>query len=247
MQPPTCIALFLSLATVVTASPYPQAPSIIKRGEEEVHVFKRDTPLTPDDLILAENYGVNTTELFKHSVIKRRGEDDVTIWVDNSFEETLDPEENPAIPKRAVKIIDDYGHSNGWAQERCKRHAHVYNDNTGPNAPCTGGLEQLRTWATENNGVFRFEASGNPWRTLVVAGTNTGCNGRIRAQKLSTWGAPGNGIGNADIFYIVDGSLARFTKVYDGRARMRSHGYSYCGFDHGARMNWQVTDWADRI
>ena len=62
MQPPACIALILSLATVVTASPHPLAPSIIKRGEEEVHVFRRDTPLTPNDLVIAENYGVNTTE-----------------------------------------------------------------------------------------------------------------------------------------------------------------------------------------
>lgn len=84
--------------------------------------------------------------MFKHSVVKRRGEEDVTIWVDNSFEETLEPEENPAIPKRAVKIIDDYGHSNGWAVEQCK--SYVYNDDTGPNAPCTGGLEQLRTWVS---------------------------------------------------------------------------------------------------
>ncbi|RFN47073.1 hypothetical protein FIE12Z_8687 [Fusarium flagelliforme] len=188
MQPPTCIALILSLVTVVAASPHPLVPSIIKRGEEEVHVFNRDTPLTPDDLIIAENHGVNITEMFKHSVIKRRGKEDVTIWVDNSFEETLDPEENPATPKRAVKPLDNYVYSNG------------------PNAPCTGGLEQMRTWATENNGVFYFEASGNPWRTLVVAGTNTGCNGRIRAQKHGTLGTPGNGIGNADIYNIVNAS-----------------------------------------
>ncbi|RGP64265.1 hypothetical protein FSPOR_8085 [Fusarium sporotrichioides] len=245
MQPLSPIAFILCLAAVVTASPYPLAPSIIERGEEQIHVFKRDAAMTPDDLILAENYGVNATEMFKHSVIKRRGEEDVTIWVDNSFEETLGPEENLATPKRALKIIDNYSHSNGWAQERCK--GHVYNDNTGPNAPCTGGLKELRTWAGQNNGAFYFEASGNPWRTLVVAGSNTGCNGRIRAQKVSTWGAPGTGIGNADIYYIVDGSLSRFGRVYDGRERMRSHGHSFCGFDHGSRMNWQVTDWADRI
>ncbi|CAG7561807.1 unnamed protein product [Fusarium equiseti] len=223
MQILVCIALFLSMATVVTASPHPQAPSIFKRGEEEVQTFKRGAPLTPDDLIIAENHAVNITEMFKHSVVKRRGEEDVTIWVDNSFEETLEPEENPAIPKRAVKIIDDYSHSNGWAVEQCK--SYVYNDDTGPNAPCTGGLEQLRIWATENNGRFRFEASGNPWRTLVVAGTNTGCNGRIRAQKFGTLQVAGNSIGNVDIFNIVNGSFGRgFAKIYDGRARMRSHG-----------------------
>ncbi|KAG8667847.1 hypothetical protein FPOAC1_012686 [Fusarium poae] len=154
MQTLSCIAFILCLVALVSAIPYSSAPSIIKRGEEEIHIFKRDAAMTPEDLVLAENHGVNATEMFRHSVIKRRGEEDVTIWVDNSFEETLGPEDNPATPKRAIKIIDNYTKSGGWNEERCT--GHIYRDNTGPNAPCTGGLKQLRTWAAQNGGFFSF-------------------------------------------------------------------------------------------
>lgn len=81
----------------------------------------------------------------------------------------------------------------------------------------------------------------------MVAGSNTGCNGRPRAQKRSVNQEPGTGLGNADIFHILNGSLGRFGKTYDGRDRMRSHGHVCCGVHHGVRLNWQVTDWADRI
>lgn len=81
--------------------------------------------------------------MFKHSVIKRDGEEDVTIWINHSFEEVPSVAESPH--KRAVEVIDDRWLRLGLGhQERCNWH--TFRGNTGPTAPCTGGIKQIRDW-----------------------------------------------------------------------------------------------------
>lgn len=89
----------------------------------------------------------NTLLVFKHSVIKRRGEEDVTIWVDHGFEEAIGPqEEDPSVDRRALTIVDNdfRPHTGGWHYNTCNNVGMT--GNSGPNAPCTGGLREIVDW-----------------------------------------------------------------------------------------------------
>ena len=82
--------------------------------------------------------------MFKHSVIRRRGEEDVTIWVDNDFEEAIGPRPDSPLSERAVDQVDgDFGARN-WHYNVCEKITYV--GDTGPNAPCTGGLKEIQDW-----------------------------------------------------------------------------------------------------
>jgi hypothetical protein len=84
--------------------------------------------------------------VFKHSVIKRRGEEDITLWVDHEFIEATGPKIDPAMTKRAVEQVDGDMHKTTWHQDTC-----VYkgmHGDTGPNAPCTGGLKEIESWVS---------------------------------------------------------------------------------------------------
>lgn len=107
----------------------------------------------------------------------------------------------------------------------------------------------LHPKAAENTGIFWFQESATNWRTLVAAGSNTDCNGRFRAQRGHANGyAAGLGVGNVDIHNAMANSLKRFSRVYDGRERMRAYG----GFECGNLVNimpfkWQIRRWGKRV
>jgi hypothetical protein len=81
--------------------------------------------------------------VFKHSVVKRRGEEEFTIWVDNGFVEDT-PELDSSLSERALHIKHPYNHYTGTNRDQCFRETH--NGDTGPNAPCTGGIKEIRDW-----------------------------------------------------------------------------------------------------
>ncbi|KAF5680561.1 hypothetical protein FHETE_335 [Fusarium heterosporum] len=201
-----------SLVSVATAMPH----HVGTQDEEGIHVFKRDALLTPEDLALAEQHEVNVTEMFKHSVIKRRGEEDITIWVHNNFTESFGPNEDPSLSKRGIPGLTTQG----------------------PMLPAPE--------ARNTNGRFPFFESGSSWRTLVAAGSNTGCNGRFRGRNVLGYSGTA-GIGNADIYYLTDGTLSRFTRVYNGRERVRAVGETNCGEAWRFAMEWQIGNWDNRI
>jgi hypothetical protein len=232
------IATAACLASLTIAAPHP-----FDGPDHEIEVFKRDEPFTPDDFVLAEMHGVNTTEMFKHSVIRRRGEEDITLWVHHDFVEAIGPAIDPAIKERAVDQVDgDFHDTNDWHMDIC-RSREMHGD-TGPNAPCTGGLKEIQSWAARNTGHFRFQLAGNPWRTLVAAGSNSDCNGRFRAQKKYSGINTENliGIGNVNIYDLVGKTMSRYTQTYDGRDRARAYGELECGAFF-TPMNWQVRRW----
>src|SRR5688572_8002926 len=104
--------IFTLIASLVGAAPH----GSYGIESNKIHVFKRDSALSARDLGLAEMHQVNVTEckptatriaprslltvavtsvVYKHSVIKRDDNDDITIWVHNSFEPDQGPSEDP--------------------------------------------------------------------------------------------------------------------------------------------------------
>ncbi|KAL2214670.1 hypothetical protein CC79DRAFT_1328557 [Sarocladium strictum] len=182
--------------------------------------------------------------VFKHSVIRRRGEEEVTIWVDNSFSQ-YGPEPEPEDSKRALQIKHPYNLSGGANRQQCFRVTH--NPDTGPTAPCTGGIQEIRDWARNTAGFFMFAAATTDWRTMVVAGSNSGCNGRFRGQrKYAGSYSEQVRMGNVDLHNIVQSSLNRFSQVRGGRERVRAYGTADCG-EYQTPLNWQIRRWGRAV
>lgn len=201
--------------------------------------------------------------MFKHSVIRRRGEEEVTIWVDNDFVEIF-PQPEPDHSKRALQIKHPYN-LYGLHREQCFRVTH--NPDTGPTAPCTGGIKQIRDWvspdpdrassgfllnpntsqARNTAGYFKFAAATTAWRTMVVAGSNSGCNGRFRGgRKYAGHYTQQVQMGNVDVHNIVQTSLNRFSQVRGGRERVRAYGTADCG-EYQTTLNWQIRRWGRAV
>ena len=76
----------------------------------------------------------------------------------------------------------------------------------------------------------------------MAAGNNVGCNARFRGRSV-TGRAGTAGIGNVDIYSIVNGALSRFTREFSGRERMRAYGTTACGEAWRFDMEWQIGNW----
>lgn len=107
--------------------------------------------------------------MYKHSVIRRRGEEEITIWVDNSFTESR-PEPNPSLADRTVHTKHPYNYWGGSNREQCFRVKH--HGDTGPNAPCTGGIREIKNWVRYSGKAFLrvfTDASYRQQTTVVIS------------------------------------------------------------------------------
>lgn len=102
--------------------------------------------------VFLSNFDVNNLLVFKHSILQRRGEEPVIIWVHNSFNESdtapeAGPEAEPdsGLTERAMRTQVIGTWARGTLHQEVCRDVTWWSDN-GPNAPCTGGIKAIRDW-----------------------------------------------------------------------------------------------------
>jgi hypothetical protein len=132
--------------------------------------------------------------VYKHSVVKRQDEEDITVWVHKSFEEydiaveqSLEQslEQPSELDKRDQRLNIPGGI--GWWEHGLAIMCHSPErfDVTGPKGAFTGGIIHMRDWCY-NLGRGNFPLGGpnygSGWRTLMIAGSNSGANVMYRAQ-----------------------------------------------------------------
>ncbi|KAL2212799.1 hypothetical protein CC79DRAFT_1379851 [Sarocladium strictum] len=249
--------LTISSLFAVWASTVSAAALIPSSSTDHVEFFKRDHVLDASDIELAEAHGVNLTEMYKHSVVKRDDEEDITVWVHKSFEEDGIPAEQSLEQSSELNKRDQRLNTPGieWWEHglAIMCHSPERYDVTGPKGAFTGGIIHMRDWCY-NLGRGNFPLGGpyygSGWRTLMTAGSNSGANVMYRAQLR-----PGGNnnkavfIGVLDIWDDLKWTYSK-RKVYSGKERAASWGYKRCmeretGHQNGVEFRIQATD--DRV
>ncbi|KAF4345165.1 hypothetical protein FBEOM_871 [Fusarium beomiforme] len=206
-----------------------------------VEVFKRDAVLDARDLELAETHGVNLTQMFKHSVFKRNDGDHITIWVDRGYvEEDEDSEAGFKHAKRqSTRLVGGSRYHGSDQYDTC--YSHDRKDATVSISPFTGGIVSIRDWAAGRKGYFPFGGT-HPvgWRSLLVAGSNSGANALYRARVQEGSISVHTGIGTEDVRDDAAWTNER-RKLFNGRYRAASYGWETCKLDGtGIRMNFEI-------
>lgn len=195
--------------------------------------------------------------MWKHSVIKRSDGDDYTIWVDNSFSETpvelpvgptdASEDEDSSVVEKRQQMLRTYANNMIWG-EGFSCHDFEFRDDTGPNAPFTGGILHMASWAAQNRNR-RFEmVSGDTvnrysWRNLLVAGSNSGGNAILRGSPSMPRRAKGrNWIGTQDIEHIARGTNTKFAAKFGNSWRARAWGPMWCD-DMNSNFHWEASHW----
>ncbi|KAI9150706.1 hypothetical protein HJFPF1_10482 [Paramyrothecium foliicola] len=212
------ISLFIMIAAPLMARGSP-VPNNKNTGDDKVQVFKRDQPLDARDLELASLHGVNTTEMFKHSVVRRDDGDHVTIWVARSFTSLDESPEH--LEERGVRTGSQW--LGRGSPDLCGHSS--FRQTTNPNSPFTGGILEMSTWGNNNRGEFMLPESG--WSDLIITGSNSGANARFSTSGSSS----GNSItyvGSYDIRDLSRDTEARYRREYNGRSRAGADGSMGC-------------------
>jgi hypothetical protein len=214
------------LATSVVAIPVAD----IGESEDNLVLFKRDGVLDARDLALADIHGVNVTEMYKHSMFKRDDGDHIVVWVARDFVENEDEVNNvQGIDKRQTARPAG-GFRTDSVSDYCRDHKRQ--DHTGPNGPFSGGVKAMYGWARGHRGGSW--PVGSSWKTLVLAGSNSGANAIYRARTVrggSTF------IGTQDVRNDADWTQKKERK-FNGRWRASSKGGETCVLND--RLNYEI-------
>jgi hypothetical protein len=197
-------------------------------------------------------YGhADPSPVHKHSVFKRDDGDHITIWVDNGFEEVEGPHEDPLSKRQSARLwwSNYYTSANGRASDYCRQHDR--RDWTSSGAPCTGGVKALAEWARDNKGWFNWGIVGGgwQWRTVLIAGSNSGCNARYRGQVIDDNPlAAGTQVGTDDVRDDAYWTLDR-GRQFNGRWKAASYGWETCGVPgpSNVRFNYEIRDFNERV
>lgn len=188
----------------------------------------------------------NEPVVYKHSIIKRDDGDHITIWVAKSFnerdeeaeedvkEEVEDDDDSDAALEKRQRVniwnTDRYTSSSG-TDAYCQ--SSTYIDDTGPNAPFTGGANAIINWGNSCNGGFwRLNGlSQGQNLNLVVAGSNSGYNMRFTLGMRHTLNAVTTArIGCRDVGIITRSARVGFQQNINGGWRVRARGGVVCRF-----------------
>lgn len=201
--------------------------------------------------------------VWKHSVIKRSDGDDYTIWVHNSFKEDtgVNATDDSGIQKRLLKTVNKFilwRHPIGTGRS-CD--FYTYNDDTGPNAPFTGGIQTMRDWAgrTWGHWEINYPSRANGfWISLLIAGSNSGFNAVFQASPAQARRAHldekvGASIGSQEISLLARETNNRYARKIGNSWRARAWGHMWCWPDENTQMPpdsltyWRITNTAESI
>ncbi|KAL9950164.1 hypothetical protein D7B24_008663 [Verticillium nonalfalfae] len=225
---------FFAAATMALALPDADM-SDLSHGLQETTLFKRDDVLGPRDLELADAHGVNLTEMYRHSLMKRDDGDHVTIWVardyiahdddENDSTEAVnddeDVDEEGLTKRQSVRVGKEvFFHRGSLGGKTCMKHKRQ--NHTGPNGPTSGGVQAIYRWGDREAGSFMLHSR---WQNLVIAGSNKGANALYRARRAS--GFPELHIGSRDIRNDADWTQKR-ARSFNGVWRASSKGGETC-------------------
>lgn len=167
-------------------------------------------------------------------MVKRDDGDHVTIWVDNSYVEPGDDEldaddSNTDVSdvelarRQSLRILSVFS-SGAATKEWC--HGDSYVQDTGANAPFTGGANAIISWSNSCSGGWR--AGIAEVRDLIVAGSNKGSNMHFRIEARWTIdGTVWSSIGCRDVGRFTRNARDLFQKNIGGW-RVRARGEAYC-------------------
>jgi len=216
-----------------------------------------------------------TCPVWKHSVMKRADGNDYTLWVSNHFTERDDSVGDFDGDEDDVTKIDASDEEGQYPNELMKRQQRVktyldgvrsgssgqcghstFGGDTGPNAPFTGGIVHMSSWARNAGGYFLVPrvfsyASPNPYRPLVVAGSNNGFNAVFEVRLHYDDKVLDTRVGTADIADIARDVDRKFKKNIGGW-RARGKGGMRCGhwrqqILNRTWVNWRLTNWKGNI
>ncbi|KAH6686769.1 hypothetical protein F5X68DRAFT_190999 [Plectosphaerella plurivora] len=243
MRLPTIVLGFaaaaMALPTAITKDPF----EFNERDIIEIFALERKAVLSARDLEHAASH------VFPHSVIRRRSGDDITIWVDNSFEEGDAPdagddsdEATSELDKRQKSRINEGAYYNQGAQfqKLCQGfNSDPNNILTRPNSAFTGGFYAIEAWAGTAHGFFKLSgAKGKTMTDLAIGGSNSGANARVSWKKVGDIEAR---VGTGDLWSVTGVGLNRQVK-YGNSWRASAEGTAYCGPRWGLNtlMNWET-------
>ncbi|CAF3590216.1 hypothetical protein SNK03_012905 [Fusarium graminearum] len=200
----------------------------IGESEDNLVLFKRDDILSARDIELANIHGVDLTEMYKHSMIKRDDGDHIVVWVARDFIEANDEQGVSKRQSARPGTKSDFTSDN--KADYCRDHTR--HDQTGPNGPYSGGVQAMYDWARNHSGG-RWPLTSS-WKNLVLAGSNSGANALYKAK---TTGGETN-IGTKDVRNDADWTRNR-AREFSGRGwRASSKGGETCGLQ--VRINYEI-------
>ncbi|KAF5984973.1 hypothetical protein FCOIX_2316 [Fusarium coicis] len=228
----SCLLPALMASAEASALPDTDESFLDHLDDGTVHVFKRDATISSRDIELAKRDGVDPNQMYCHSMIKRDDGDHVTIWVDNSYDES-EPSE-PDIDDSDAWLAKRQKHrvvNNSWKtvgkSKWCRLSRATYVGNTGPGAPTTGGPNAVINWSKSCKGNWRVDNRSQ--RDLVVAGSNGGANMRFKfAGKRDIALNVDGRIGCKDVGILTETSRDRFQKQFSGKWRVSARGDVNC-------------------
>ncbi|EKJ77350.1 hypothetical protein FPSE_02428 [Fusarium pseudograminearum CS3096] len=212
------------LATSTVAVPVAD----IDNSGDNLVLFKRDDLLDARDLELADIHGVNVTEMYKHSMLKRDDGDHVVVWVARDFIEANDGQ---GVSKRqTARPGTNSNFQNDAISDYCRDHKRQ--NHAGPNGPFSGGVKAMYGWARGHSGGSWPVGSG--WKNLVLAGSNSGANALYRARVTS---GDVTHVGTQDVRNDADWTQQRAQK-FNGQWRASSKGGETCSTND--RINYEI-------
>ncbi|KAH6680102.1 hypothetical protein F5X68DRAFT_234619 [Plectosphaerella plurivora] len=238
-------ALFSSfVAALVLATP------VLGIGNgAQITLFKRDAPLTSRDLESAAMHGVNITEMFRHTIVKRSNEngdpEEWTIWVHNSFQEFEEelPSESASISRVRARQVHAKPVSPLFSGGPYQCAYYTYTDKTSTSSPTTGGTDEIVRWCDARRGYFDLNSAyelSNPTRQiLIVAGSNGGTNALFRTEKIGTNEVE---VGTWDIRDLVRESGNRYKRQINGKWYLGAEGGINC-FGTFLPIPWYNVRW----
>ena len=162
--------------------------------------------------------------VFKHSISRRADGDDVVIWVHNSFEEQEAPVSAP-VSKRYL-----WGGKWDPGVQRWMCEKFEFNHDTTANSPTTGGVHEIRSWASTRYGGFTIQWGNPSWQNFIIAGSNGGTNARFDMKVDHV--LHGGYVSTDDIRQLAEGTLERYQRNYSGKWRVGGWGATSCWSGH---------------
>lgn len=188
--------------------------------------------------------------MYRHSLVRRSDGDDITVWVHNSFNETIadDTDSSPILEDRGVRLLDKapLRQGNWWNQYSDACGSSSYHSLTSRSLGAyTGGVTIMRRWGNTNLGGFHIEGYPNGRGNhvgLLIAGSNGGANACFMAVMEGSRSE--TVVGTRNIAKLADETL-RFRKRYDNGdgERTAAWGEMTCPANNAGttRVNWRIT------
>lgn len=189
--------------------------------------------------------------MYKHTSVKRSDDEEWTIWVHKSFQESQANETDvaPGLQPRQLRARPIAPFFRSREDRQC-HYSSTLDDETTSGSPTTGGTQEMQRWADSRNNMGFFDldsafiqANGNV--DLIVAGSNGGANAVFIAKKhpldFGRWAY----VGTYDIYWMID-AANKFQRKINGKWRLGVHGGVRCGpwlgpFDQGAKVDWWIS------